>query len=179
ALDNDAQTLLTIDTATGVETTIGPLTNLVTGDSVTGLSWNEADGTMYLSSNGTGGNTIYTVDLTTGTLTVVGAAGITGIGIWLAIDNSGNAFMANITDDSLYSIDLSTGTGTLIGALGIDINFAQDADFDPETGVLYMAAYIGGGVNQLCSVDITTGTVTQSGSINSDCADVGDRKSVV
>src|SRR5690606_2007716 len=140
ALDSDAETLITIDTTTGVETTVGPLTNLVSGDTVTGLSWNESNGTMYASSNGTGNN-IYTVDLTTGALTLIGDAGISGIGIWLAIDNSGNAFMANISDDSLYSIDLSTGAGTLIGPLGIDINFAQDADFDPDTGTLYMAAY--------------------------------------
>src|SRR5690606_20035374 len=82
------------------------------------------------------------------------------------------AYMADISDDNLYSIDLSTGAGTLVGPLGIDISFAQDADFDPTTGTLYMAAYIGGGINSFCTVDILTGTATPVGTINSDDAEV-------
>src|SRR5690606_4198981 len=38
---------------------------------------------------------------------------------------------------------------------------------------LYMAAYIGGGVNSFCIVDTTTGTATPLGTINSDNAEVG------
>ncbi|MCB0451852.1 MAG: hypothetical protein KDC94_02985, partial [Aequorivita sp.] len=164
--------LVTIDTASGAETTVGPLTNLAAAHTPSGLAWNEADGTMYASSTDGVVTTIYSVDLATGTLTAIGDSG-NPLGIWLAIDNAGNAFMADIGDDNLYSIDLNTGAGTLVGPLGIDISFAQDADFDPDSGVLYMAAYIGGGVNQFCSVDTATGTVTQLGSINSNCAEVG------
>jgi hypothetical protein len=170
-LNNDNVSLVSIDTATGAETVIGPLTNLATGDTPTGLAWNEANGTMYASSFGGGsGTNIYTVDLTTGTLTLIGAAANPS-GIWLAIDNSGNAFMADL-DDNLYSVDLTTATSSLVGALGIAINFAQDADFDPATGILYMGAYVGGGVNQFCSVDTTTGAVTQLGTVNADCAEL-------
>lgn len=169
-LNFDTLSLVTVDTGSGTETTVGPLTNLTGTPS--GLAWNEADGTMYASSTDGTDTTIYSVDLSSGTCTVIGTSG-NALGIWLAIDNSGNAFMADIGDDNLYSIDLSTGAGTLVGPLGIDISFAQDADFDPDSGVLYMAAYIGGGVNQFCSVDTTTGAVTQLGSINADCAEIG------
>lgn len=158
--------LVKIDIMTGTQTTIGPLTNMV--GSPTGLAWNEANQTMYASDL----TTIYTIDLSTGATTVIGTTG-NSTGIWLAIDSGGNAFMADIGDDNLYSINLNTGAGTLIGALGFNINFAQDADFDPDTGILYMAAYIGGGVNFWASVDTATGVATTLGSVNSDCAELG------
>ena len=102
AMDNDALTLLTVDTATGATTTVGPLTNIVPGDATRGMAWDESTGTMYLMSGAGTDYTIYTVDLSNGTLTSVGtnAAG-GGLPIWLAIDDSGNAYMADLTDDSL------------------------------------------------------------------------------
>ncbi len=170
-LHNDDLNLLIIDKTTGAETVVGPLTNMVAGHTASGLSWNEADGTMYMCSTDTLTTTIYTVDLATGTLTVIGNAS-NAFGGWIAIDTAGNAFMADIGDDNLYSVNLSTGASTLVGPLGININFAQDADFDPATDTLYMGAYIGGGVNQFCSVDTTTGAVTQLGTVNADCAEL-------
>ncbi len=169
-LNFDILSLVTIDQVTGAETTVGPLTNMTGTPS--GLAWNEANGTMYAASTDGAISTIYTIDLTTGTCTVIGNTGNT-LGIWLAIDPAGNAFMADIGDDNLYSIDLTTGAGTLVGPLGIDISFAQDADFDPDTGTLYMGAYIGGGVNFWASVDTTTGTATTLGTVNADCAEIG------
>ncbi|NNJ80830.1 MAG: hypothetical protein HKP11_01430, partial [Flavobacteriaceae bacterium] len=170
ALNFDTGNLDVVDTGTGVQTPVGPLTNLTGTPS--GLAWNEADSTMYASSTDGTDTTIYSVDLTTGTCTVIGISGNT-LGIWLAIDNAGNAFMADIGDDNLYSIDLGTGLGTVVGPLGIDISFAQDADFDPDTGTLYMGAYIGGGVNFFASVDTATGTATTLGTINADCCEAG------
>ncbi|PVW16535.1 T9SS-dependent choice-of-anchor J family protein [Marixanthomonas spongiae] len=172
-MDNDNLTLLTIDPATGISTTVGPLTNIVAGHGTRGLAWNEANSTMYLLSGLGDDVTLYTVDLSSGTLTEIGTTTIAGfIGIWLAIDNDGNAYMADIGLDNLYSMDLATGTATEIGPLGIDISFAQDADFDPDTGILYMGAYIGGGVNQWASVDTATGAATGLGPVNADCAEL-------
>lgn len=174
AMDNTNLTLITVDVNTGMPSTVGPLTNIVAGHNTRGLAWDESSGTMYLLSGLGDDVTLYTVDLATGTLTVVGTTTIPGlIGIWLAIDASGNAYMADIGLDNLYSMDLSTGTATTIGPLGINISFAQDADFDPATGILYMGAYIGGGVNQWASVDTATGMATGLGTVNADCAELG------
>jgi hypothetical protein len=105
---------------------------------------------------------------------VVGTAVLPGaIGIWLAIDSNGNAYMADIASDSLFSVDLATAGATLIGPLGININFAQDADFDPATDILYMGAYIGGGVNEFASVNTATGAATPLGTVNANCAELG------
>ena len=173
AMNNNDLTLITIDAATGLETTVGPLTNLVTGHTTTGLAYNADNGIMYLLSGLDDDVTLYSVDLATGTLTQVGTSTVAGlVGIWLAIDENGNAFMADIVSDSLFSVDLSDGSVTLIGALGININFAQDADFDPATGILYMGAYTGAGTNQWASVDTTTGAATSLGSVNMDCAEL-------
>ena len=172
-MDNDNLTLLTIDPTTGTSTTVGPLTNIVSGHNTRGLAWNEANSTMYMLTGLGDDVTLYTVDLSNGTLTEIGTTTITGlIGIWIAIDNDGNAYMADIGLDNLYSMDLTTGTATEIGPLGIDISFAQDADFDPDTGVLYMGAYIGSGVNQWASVDTATGMATGLGPVNADCAEL-------
>lgn len=174
AMDNNLLTLVSIDKDTGLETPVGPLTNLIAGQNTRGLGWNDANSTMYALGGDGDDVTVYTVNLGTGELTVVGTTTIAGlIGIWLVIDNDGNAYMADLSSDALYSMDLTTGLATLIGPLGIDINFAQDADFDPDSGVLYMAAYIGGGVNLFGTVDTATGTFTSLGTINADCAEVG------
>jgi len=171
AIDNDTKTLIQIDKMSGSITTMAPLTNFSTGHNITGMSFNESNHTMYVTSTDATVTTLYTIEAS-GVMTVVGNTG-NSIGIWLAIDKNGNAFMADIGDDNLYSIDLTTAAGTLVGPLGINISFAQGADFDPATGNLYMAAYIGGGVNSFCIVDTTTGTATPLGTINSDNAEVG------
>jgi len=174
AFNGTTSTLLTLDPGTGAETIVGPITGLLPAETLRGMAWNEADGSMYILAGQGEVGSIYTIDLTTAAATLVGSSTITGwLPIWLAIDNNGNAFMADIGLDSLYSVDLTTGTATLIGALGVNINFAQDADFDPDSNTLYMAAYVGGGVNFFASVDTTTGVATTLGSVNSDCAELG------
>ncbi|WP_034258194.1 T9SS type A sorting domain-containing protein [Altibacter lentus] len=174
ALDNATLSLISIDPVTGVETTVGPLTNIQANHGVRGLAWNYSNSTMYALTGFGDDHTIYTVDLATGTLTVVGTAVLPGaLGIWLAIDNDGNGYMAELGADVLYAVDVSTAVATLIGPLGISINFAQDADFDPVTNTLYMGAYIGGGANEWASVDISTGAATALGPVNANCAELG------
>lgn len=44
-----------------------------------------------------------------------------------------------------WTINPATYELTLVGFLGIDLNYAQDAAFDQESGLLYLAGYAGGG----------------------------------
>ncbi|RZK74123.1 MAG: DUF4394 domain-containing protein, partial [Pedobacter sp.] len=149
----------------GSTTTVGALTNLMTGDTATGLSWNRANNTMYASSANAAGTTgtLYTVNLTTGALTVVGTMTGMALPIWLEIDNSGNAFAADITTDKLYSINLATAAATEVGNLGVNIQFAQDADFNTSNNVLYMAGYLGAGASNIYTVNTATGAATLVG----------------
>ena len=106
---------------------------------------------------------LFTLDTGTGVLTEVGSFGVAGSMIWLVIDNEGNAWGANITDDTFYAIDLLSGGAVDVGPLGIDIGFAQEATVDPEMNIIYMAAYTGGGTGGVHTVDITTGAATLVG----------------
>jgi hypothetical protein len=136
------------------------------------MAWNYANNTMYALSSSVDETRLYTMNVETAELTLIGETG-NPRGIWLAIDNSGNAFMVDVGTDYLYSIDLETGAGTQIGSIGTDIAYGQDADFDPVSGILYTVGYHGGGVNRLYSVNTTTGTYTSLGTVNNDCAQIG------
>ncbi len=160
-------TFVKIDRSTGVETVISTLDFFPTG-----LSWNNANSTMYVLGSYVNESSLFTIDLETGETTLIGQTP-GALGIWLAIDQSGNAYMADVGTDNLYSVNLETGVRTLIGSIGVDIVFAQDADFDPETGILYTVGYHGGGVNRLYSVNTTTGIYTSLGNVNNDCAQIG------
>ena len=165
AINNDNKTLVRI-TPAGTEEVIGNLGSGYTETTATGLSWNSSDNKMYLIGNSTGGSGIYTVDLTTGVATSVGTiSGLasTAVPIWLEIDNAGNAFIADIQSDSLYKLNLTSGAATLVGALGININFAQEADFNRDTNELYMAGYLGGGSGGIYKVNTSTGAATLVG----------------
>ena len=164
--------LVSIDLTTGTPTVVSTLSGLLAGHNPSGFAWDSSSGTWYVLSTDGPTTNLYSLDPGTGVLTDIGDSGF-DLGIWLAIDQNGNAFSASIGTDSLFSIDLTTGAATLVGPLGIDISFAQDADFDPDTNTLYMGAYIGGGVNFFASVDTTTGTATTLGTINSDCCEAG------
>ncbi|TYA59060.1 DUF4394 domain-containing protein [Formosa maritima] len=172
ALETTNANLLTINPDTGAVTVVAALSGAATGVTYSGLSWNRTNSTMYaLTTDGTTTN-LYTLNLTTGALTLVGTVGTT-LGIWIAIDNAGVIYMADIGNDNLYTLNPTTGASTLVGPLGVNISFAQDADVDPVSNTLYMAGYIGGGVNNIYSVDVSTGTATALGSVNSNNAELG------
>ena len=170
---DEVVTLVKINPVTGEETTIDTLDIYEQeGHMPTGMAWNYANNTMYAISSSVDETRLYTMDVETAELTLIGETG-NPRGIWLAIDNSGNAFMVDIGTDYLYSIDLETGAGTQIGSIGTDVAYGQDADFDPVSGILYTVGYHGGGVNRLYSVNTTTGEYTSLGSVNNDCAQIG------
>ena len=166
ALNNSNNFLVKVY-SNGTTSNVGPLTNLVSGHSPTGLSWNRANNKMYAASAAAGGGgTLYTVDLATGTLTVVGPMTGMQIPIWLEIDNAGLAYSADIITTKLYSVNLATGTATEIGDLGIDINYAQEADFNTANNVLYMAGFLQTQESNIYTVNTTTGAATLVGSTN-------------
>lgn len=168
ALDHDLESLVTVSVTNGEKTVIGPLLNFPAGQTIAGLSYNVSNDTMYaISTNGVDETILYTVDLTSGEATLIGSLGIS-IGIWLEIDNEGNAFSAEVVTNAIYSVDLETGQATIIGVpFDVDINFAQEATFDHVHNVLYMAAYTGGGTGGIYIVDRDTGEIELVGDTSS------------
>jgi len=85
-----------------------------TSGNINGLTF-ATDGTLY----GSGGNSLYTIDLGTGASSLVGSGNYSSAGD-LAFDDMGNLYLSSSTgpDNSLWSLDTSTGAGTLIGDIG-------------------------------------------------------------
>lgn len=149
----------TIDTGTGVFTSMGTLSGPAASDNISGLSVDPTTGDWYISALGGGVATLYRGNIATGSFSAVGDIGF-DLNIDLAIDSQGNAYGMDIAVDSLLSISLATGAGTLIGPTGINTNFAQGMDFDYATDTLYATMYTIGGAGVFASISTVTGLAT-------------------
>ncbi len=146
AEEYDNGNLWTIDTD-GTMTLVGSGSNSINGMAFDGT-------TMY----GCTSTDLYTIDLSTGAQTLVGSMGNAG-GVMIGLASDGTTLYGiDLGDDNLYTIDPSTGAATVVGPLGIDINYAQDAEYDKDNGVLYLAGYTTTG--SLYTVDVNTGAAT-------------------
>ena len=157
----------TIDETTGAMTLVG-----ASGIGLNGLAYDDNTGILY----GCSLTSLYTVDQTTGAATLVGAMGNPGAAmIGLGCDNDGNLYGEDLGDDSLYSIDPTTGAATLIGSFGaIDLNYAQDMEYDKNNNILYLSALTqhAGNEGALYSVDVTTGLATYIGMLDTQLVEV-------
>ncbi len=144
--------LTVIDPGSGTKTVIGS-----TGSAyISGLAWDATTSTMY----GIDGTNLYTVDMATGAATIIAALDAnlnTQNPVNLACSPGGVLYTVGLGDDVLYTVNKATAVGTAVGPIGYNINFAQDMEFDAETGDLFIAAYGGGGTGNLRWVDLTSG----------------------
>jgi hypothetical protein len=134
AIDNATSNLYIVDVATGDFTLVGPSL------AVTDLAFDYTSNTMFGAFYNGASSDLYSIDLATGAATMIGNIG-PGIMISMACDGAGQLYGFSISDDNIYSIDKTTGTGTLIGPAGFDGNFAQSMAWDPQSDIIYMAAY--------------------------------------
>lgn len=160
AIDHNTNALYTVDIVTGFATFVAPLTGMTSGQSISGMACDKSTGIMYVSSTSVSASDIYTIDLTTGALTLVGTTGIPGL-IEIAIDGTGTMYGWDIVNDQSFIIDKFTGASTLLGPLGYDLNYAQGGNWDPASDIIYLAAYDFSG--QLMTLDKTTGALTYIG----------------
>ncbi len=163
ALNSTTEQLVKLDTVTGIEAIVGPVA-VPTGHTITGLAWDATTAKMYMVTTDATNSELHEIDYNTGA--VLSSIPMNArIPIWLAIDNYGAAYTLEIDGDTIKTVDLTTGVTTqLPDAIGFDANFAQDADFDPFTNELYLAAFNNDiGAPELRKADLTTGTTTLVG----------------
>ncbi|MCK4358426.1 MAG: carboxypeptidase regulatory-like domain-containing protein, partial [Candidatus Cloacimonetes bacterium] len=161
AIDYYTINLYAVDIETGVFTLIGPT------QASTDLACDKTDGTMYAASYYGSNSYLYTIDLTTGSATLIGLINAGGLIISMACDGEGNLWGFDIVDDALYAIDKDDGHGTYVGSVGFDGNYAQSMSWDPESDIVYMAAYNNTvGAGQLRIVDTSTGATALVGTFN-------------
>ena len=157
-----------VDGTTGAAHKYGTLTGdiyaLETNPVVTGIAYDKTLDKGYVSTSAG----FYTFDSGFNT-TFIGAMNNAGVMIGIAVDNNGNVYGIDLTDDQLYSIDTTTGVASAIGALGMDIGYAQDLGSDTATGDLYGALYKSDGTESgLYSIDKTSGAATLIGTAGTD-----------
>ena len=105
-----ADSLGTVDTATGQFTMIGP-----TGRTdIQGLGFDPQGGLWAVSVIA---DVISRIDIGTGLATVVGGSGISGDNQALEFDDAGNMYVLRV---NLKRVDPATGNATLIGRSGVD-----------------------------------------------------------
>jgi hypothetical protein len=139
---------------------INPITGIYTdegdlGAAIMGNAWDDTHDIMYGVSStgylyvmnpatgaiGVGDSLWYNLEGTNYSITNLG-----GLMIDIAYDNTNDILYGiDLGNDCLWTINPATYELTLVGFLGIDINYAQDAAFDQENGLLYLAGYAGGG----------------------------------
>jgi hypothetical protein len=149
AIDNGADTLVTIDSVTGVKTTIGSLgTNVSFGD----LAWN---GTTLFMLGGRGNNALYSVNTTTGAATLIGTHGITDL-FGLAYNPlNGTLYASRFSGGTgVYTLDAATGAATLLNAGPPGIG---GMTFNSNLGLLVGTQ---DGAGSFYSVDAATGVRT-------------------
>jgi len=159
-----ANNLYVVDPATGTIMNTLPTTVPAGGETWSGMALDPTDGTVYASSTSVTTSSLFTMDVTTGTATLVGAITNSPGHIALAVDGAGDMWGYDIVNDSFMSIDKTTGAGTIVGPLGFDANFGQGMGWDSATDTLYMVAFNGGAFQaELRIVDRTTGSSTVAG----------------
>lgn len=170
ALENTGKTLVSIDGSANCSTLVN-LTGVQSGHTLSGLSHSTATGITYVLSTNISVTSLYTLNMATGALTLVGnLSGVAG-GITLMVDGQNNAFVLDIISDKIFPVNLATavpGTGVSITQNGnpINLNFAQDADFGCNAnGDIIGVLYQGGGNGQLGTINPATGVFTATAAL--------------
>jgi uncharacterized repeat protein (TIGR01451 family) len=156
-INNTTRGLGTYNLTTGAFTQTVVTTGIPAAETISGLKFDPTSSTVYVIST----LKLFTLDLATGVATLVGPfTHAAPAMIDFAISNTGEMYGEDL-NDNFYRIDKTTGATALVGPMGVLINFAQGMDFDNSDNTLYQFAYVGGGVNQLRSINPATGVSTQ------------------
>ncbi|MGE0002637.1 MAG: PEP-CTERM sorting domain-containing protein [Fimbriimonadaceae bacterium] len=148
-----------VDPVTGAATQIGTLTGGGFGIAA-GLGYDPGSGTMYSADSSV--DSLYTMDINTGAMTLIGAFNRPGIdpvmhGLEFNTTN-GKLYGLDFRDKGLVEIDVNTGQATLIGITAAT-SFASLA-WDANAGIMYMGD---AGTDSLYTVDLATGASTLIG----------------
>ena len=150
---------------TGTYNFIGTLV-APTGESFTGLEYDINSGTLYgLSTDGFGSSTLSTIDVVGWNVTPIGNTGIR-LPINLAIDNASVGYTIGVDGNFSYRIELATAVATNLGDSGFDPNFGQGMSYDPNTDMIFAAAFNNDTFqSELRILDTNTGMTTFEGII--------------
>jgi hypothetical protein len=108
----------------------GVINAIVTGTGIEGrgMAFDNNHGILYAAGPGDETQSLYTVDTTTGTATLIGSTGINSYFVGLEYNEANDTlYMLADPDNSdsgfsnLYSLNTTTGDATLIGSTGVNL----------------------------------------------------------
>jgi len=163
AVDN---VLYALDATTGNASAIGSLgLDIVEGD----LDFHPATGVLYAMEPGGGSEQIVTINTSTGQAAIVGTLSPADNHAGMAFDAGGTLFVYGVgissTDtDTLYIVDESNGAVvSSVPVTGGNLGAIAGMDFDPTSGVLYVADGATNGTDSLYTLNPVTGLLTLVG----------------
>ncbi len=124
-----------------------------------GFTYSPAYETHYVCT----GSELYTVDMDTYTLELIGPMGNSGNMVGIGADFRGNLWGIDTNDDKLYSIDPVTGTATAIGESGFNFDYLQGCTYDKNSDrMMHGGFWVSPGVHGgLFTYDLETGAATE------------------
>lgn len=162
---DSSRALYDIDITTGAKTQFGTVSS--NAGTTAGLAYDPVSQTMYLTS--TSLDSLFTLDITTGTATLVGPYDASTPAIvmhGLEYDPStGKLYgFSSHNTGTFYEIDKNTGAATMIGTVSGTLSF-QNLGYNSDTNVMYMTSggRTGGISDALHTVDPLTGAVIDIG----------------
>ncbi|NOY50878.1 MAG: T9SS type A sorting domain-containing protein [Chlorobi bacterium] len=175
AINSSTHGFYEIDTATGSSTLLGTNPPAIGGHLWMGLAYDVGEGVMYgLSSKGTnpGTSSIYTIDESDGSYTLIGTQNTANAMVCIAIDDNGQMYGLNVGaagNAMMYLVDKTDGSVTELGTIGQPgSGFGHAMDFDDATNTMYLSTFKSGTAqNTLRIVDLTDGSTTEVGNVGS------------
>ncbi len=167
----------TINTSTGVYSSLGPLTGIPMAEHISGLAINHNTGVFYVSTSTATGFTVgpsdysalYTLNPATGAATLIGTEKAAQSVQEIAFDAAGDLFAIDAGTQSLYSMSSTTAAVSLIGSIqgvpdGIG-GFLRFRDmtgmkFDLSTGILYAVLHADPSDGALVTINPANGSET-------------------
>ncbi|MEO0468586.1 MAG: T9SS type A sorting domain-containing protein [Bacteroidota bacterium] len=167
-IDGTNNQLVRIDTTSGGVNIIGS-GNPSPGHTWTGLSYNAVNDTLYgVSTNGLNGR-MYYINPTDGSV-VNGPFLTVTQPLWIAISQTGTAYVLDAATDSLFRLNLQTGEAVSLADIGFNATavFRLDGSVDDGSGnVYFFDAGAGGGIGgaNLHAFDPTTQIINTVGTL--------------
>jgi DNA-binding beta-propeller fold protein YncE len=156
---DSSRAISTVDLDTGVKTPTGVFANAA-ASTTAGMAYNGVTNTVWVSS--TGNDSLWTLDLATGDVTLVGAYGNTSLVMHgLEWDSSTNTLYGMSSHDGgLYTIDTTNGLATLVGTTGL-ASF-HNLGYNSDTDTMFMT---NSGTDSSYTIDRSNASVTLLGAL--------------
>jgi DNA-binding beta-propeller fold protein YncE len=157
-----SDSLYKFNPTTGTPTLVGStgLSNIFEGD----LAFQPGTGVLFGVQDVPSAHRLFTIDVTTGTATIVGnVSGSPGDLSGMAFAPNGTLYMLDTSAGSLLAVN--PGTGNVLSSVSLSTHLGDVAgfEFDPVTGVAYVADGHTSGTGQLYTLNLATGGLTAVG----------------